>query len=392
MRATLRKFYLPTFGSGLGHVTRVRALTERLKRPGDEFVYSSFEEGLDFFHAHDERVYECPSIDLRWSDAGGFSSRGSFTRFPIALLAFSKQISFERKIMSSFKPDLVICDSRLSGVFAARMRSYPVITILNQFKILFPPRFRRSILSHEFENIEGNVLGLLWTLSDEVLMPDLPPPYTIGEANVTGSVPARRIRYVGFMASSLDFDTTRIAKAKSLLGLDNRPLVFIQISGPSATKSRFVKASMEAGKTLARRYNVVVSLGQPDGSQLPMKLANSLWMYEWCPIKDELLSIANVVVSRAGHTTISQCIDQAKPAVYVPIANHSEQLWNAIKCEALGIGLKVTSENLTGGTLADSIESCLNSAEIRNNVEKLRVVSLMHRGIETAAQIAESYL
>ncbi len=373
-------------------MTRVHALAEKLKRPGDEFLYSSFEEGLDFFHAHGERVYECPSIDLRWSDTGGFSSRGSFTRFPIALLVFSKQVSFERRMMSSFQPNMVICDSRLSGVFAACMRSYPVITILNQFKILFPPRFRRSFLSREFENIEGNVLGLLWTLSDEVLMPDLPPPYTIGEANVTGTVPARRIRYVGFMTNSLDADAASVAKAKSLLGLDNRPLVFIQISGPSATKSRFVKASMEAGKILSKRYNVVVSLGQPEGSQLPVKLANNLWMYEWCPIKNELLSIAQAVVSRAGHTTISQCIDQAKPAVYVPIANHSEQLWNAIKCEALGIGLKVTSENLTDSTLVDSIESCLNSSEIRNSVEKLRSVSMRHRGIETTAQIAESYL
>ena len=196
----MRKFYFPTFGSGLGHATRVHALAEKLKQSGDEFLYSSFEEGLDFFHAKGERVYECPSIDLRWSDAGGFSSRGSFTRFPIALLAFSKQLAFERRIMSSFHPNLVISDSRLSGVFAARAQSYPVITILNQFKILFPPRFRRSTFSRDFENIEGNVLGLFWTLSDEVLMPDLPPPYTIGEANVAGTASARRIKYVGFMA------------------------------------------------------------------------------------------------------------------------------------------------------------------------------------------------
>lgn len=373
-------------------MTRVQALADELKHPGDEFLYSSFDEGLDFLRMKGEKVCECPSIDLRWSDAGGFSSRGSFTRFPIALLTFSRQVAYEAEMISSFKPNLVICDSRLSGVLAARMRSYPVITILNQFKILFPPRFRKHLLSRAFENIEGNILGLLWTLSDEILMPDLPPPYTIGEANAKGTVSARRIKYVGFMINSSSISLSQRQKAISILGLDKRPLIFITISGPSATKARFVHASVEAAKILARKYNVVISLGQPDGSQLPNKLANNLWVYEWCPIKDELLSLAQVVVSRAGHVTISQCIDQAKPAVYVPIANHSEQLWNAIRCETLGIGAKITSETLTERTLVDSIELCATDSRISNSVEKLRSISMRQRGIETAKQIANSYL
>lgn len=389
---TLRKFYLPIFGSGLGHVTRIYALAEKLKRRGDEFAYSSFDEGLEFLRAQGERVYECPSIDLRWSDTGGFSSQSSFARFPLSLLAFSKQVTFEREMISSFQPNVVICDSRLSGVFAARAQSRPVITILNQFKILFPPRFRRNKVSRAFEKVEGNVLGLLWTLSDEILMPDLPPPYTIGEANVSGTKSARRIRYVGFMANSFDIDPLRRERAKSTLGLDDRPLVFIQISGPSATKSRFTQTSIEVAKMLSRKYNVVVSLGDAGGSQVPNKIANNFWMYEWCPIKDELFSIAQIIVARAGHTTISQCIDNAKPAVYVPIANHSEQLWNAIKCEALGIGVKVTSENLTVHTLHDSIEKCMNGSDFGNNVEKLRSISKRYRGLETAERIVESYL
>ena len=233
---------------------------------------------------------------------------------------------------------------------------------------------------------------MLWTLSDEILMPDLPPPYTIGEANVSGTKSAGRIKYVGFMAKSFEIDTLRRAKVTSSLGLDNRPLIFIQISGPNATKSRFAQKALEAARTLSRSYNVVVSLGKPNGSEIPTRLANNCWVYEWCPIKEELFTMAQVVVSRAGHTTISQCIDQAKPAVYVPIANHSEQLWNAIKCENLGIGVRATSERLTEQTLVESIELCMNNPEFRKNVEKLRSISKRHKGIENAKRIVESYV
>lgn len=373
-------------------MTRVHALAERLKLPGDEILYSSFDEGFEFLSAHGDKVHKSPSIDLHWNEEGGFSSRNSFSRFPLALMAFSKQVAFETKVISGFQPNLVICDSRLSGVLAARAQSYPVITILNQFKILFPPRFRRNMVSHAFEKIEGNVLGLLWTLSDEILMPDLPPPYTIGEANVSGIEPARRIKYVGFMANSSSKDTRKRDKVMASLSLDGRPIIFIQVSGPSPTKSRFAQTSIEAAKALSRTYNVVLSLGEPNGSQIPTRLANNFWMYEWCPIKDELLTMAQVVVSRAGHTTISQCIDRAKPAVYVPIANHSEQLWNAMKCEALGIGVKVASESLTERILIDSIELCMNNHEFREKIEKLRSISRKYRGIENSKQIVESYL
>lgn len=388
----LRKFYLPTFGSGLGHVTRVHALAEKLKQPGDKFLYSSFDEGLDFLSARGERVERSPAIDLRWSDAGGFASQNSFARFPIALLTFSKQLAFETNMISRFRPSVVICDSRLSGVFAGRARSYPVITILNQFKILFPPRFRGNKVSLAFEKIEGNVLGLLWTLSDEILMPDLPPPYTISEANVLGTKSASRIKYVGFMSNSFEIDSLHRTNVTSLLSLDSRPLIFIQISGPNATKSRFTRASLEAARILSRSYNVVVSLGQPNGSEIPTRLANNCWVYEWCPIKEELLAMAQIVVSRAGHTTISQCIDQAKPAVYVPIINHSEQLWNAIKCENLGIGVRVSSEELTERTLVQSIELCINNSKFRQRVEKLRTISERYKGIDNAKRIVESYL
>ena len=76
------------------------------------------------------------------------------------------------------------------------------------------------------------------------------------------------------------------------------------------------------------------------------RLANGAWLYDWCPVKDELFTLSDLVVARAGHSTIGQCIDAGKPAVLVPIHNHSEQIGNADKFSKLGLGLQIRSEDL----------------------------------------------
>src|SRR5208282_4339650 len=96
-------------------------------------------------------------------------------------------------------------------------------------------------LGRLYERIAGNVLGLMWSLSEEVLLTDLPPPYTIGEANVEGTDMSRIVRYVGFTSPGLEVSEERLQKAREVLGYDKRPLVFFQISGPDATKKRFIE-------------------------------------------------------------------------------------------------------------------------------------------------------
>ncbi|MHB1868922.1 MAG: glycosyltransferase [Nitrososphaerales archaeon] len=386
------KIYFPIFGSGLGHVTRIYGLAKYLREEGDEFRYSTFDEAFEFLEERGEKVQLCPSVDLKWNESGGFSSGSSIVRFPLLMHAFSKQIEFEKNNISDFDPDIVVCDSRLSAVFAARLKSTPVVTILNQFKILFPPRFRGGLGSRLLERISGNMLGLFWSLSDEILMPDLPPPYTISEANVTGSDVANRVRYVGFMSPKTIVSEDRIWKARASLELGNRPLVLIQISGPRATKTRLTEVAMESADQISKDCNVVISLGQPNGSIEPRKFANNSWLYEWCPIKDELFVLSDVIVARAGHTTISQCVDLGKPAVYVPISNHSEQIWNAEKCQKLGIGVELKSEDLSAKNLIGAVEGCLNDSRYAENVQKLKSVSDRYNGTQTAARIIRSYL
>ena len=389
----MHKVYFAIFGSGLGHVTRVLDIAERLGVNGDRTCYSCSGQGLEYIRTHKPEVdaIECPSFDVEWTEEGGFSGRDFVLHFPFMFRSFLKQVSFEAESIAKFGPRVTVSDSRLSAVLAAKSKSCPVITMLNQFKVNLPPRFRRNALGRLYERIAGDVLGLMWSLSEQVLLTDLPPPYTIGEANVAGTDLSNTVRYVGFTSPSLEVTKDRLQKAKEVLGFDGRPLVFFQISGPDATKKRFIDTVLKSAGALSSKYKVVVSMGYLGGSGEPRRLADGTLLYEWCPVKDELFMLSDVLVTRSGHRTIGQCIDAGKPAVLVPIRNHSEQLGNADKFQRLGLGIAVPSEALDAERLTNSIDSCMQDPKYRKNVEAVRLISKKYNGIEKCAEIINSY-
>jgi UDP:flavonoid glycosyltransferase YjiC (YdhE family) len=394
----LDKIYYSVYGSGLGHVTRVLEISRRAKQEEDYILrFSCSDQALSYLKAHGEgdRIIEGPALDVEWTSDGSFSSSEFLPRFPFMLNTFLKQVQFEAENISKFDPKLVVSDSKLSPVLAMqKLRKKPsMITMLNQFKVTMPPRFKAGRpLSSFYERFAGDVLGLLWSLSDEVLMTDLPPPYTIGEANVSESDVSNIIKYVGFISPDLEFTEDSLNKTKQTLDIDGgKPLAFFQISGPEVTKKRFVDIVLGSCKKLCKRYNVVISMGYSGGSGEPKRLASGAWLYEWCPIKDELFVLSNMIVARSGHRTIGECIDAGKPAVLIPIHNHPEQLGNADKFSRLGLGIEIKSENLRNENLEESVDACMNDPKYRKNAERLKSISRRYKGMEKVAEIIQSY-
>jgi UDP-N-acetylglucosamine--N-acetylmuramyl-(pentapeptide) pyrophosphoryl-undecaprenol N-acetylglucosamine transferase len=334
---------------------------------------------------------ECPSLDVEWTEDGGFSSRDFVVHFPFMLRSFLKQVVFEAESIAKYRPKVAVSDSRLSAVLGARAKSCPVITMLNQFKVTLPPRYRGDAPGRLYERVAGDVLGLMWSLSEQVLLTDLPPPYTIGEANVEGTDLTRIVRYVGFTTPSLDVSEDRLQKARKVLEFDRRPLVFFQISGPEATKKRFIDIVLGSAVDLSKRYKIVISMGHLEGSGAPRRLAGGTLLYDWCPIKDELFLLSDVLVARAGHRTIGQCIDAGKPAVLVPIYNHSEQLGNADKFQKLGLGTSILPGDLNPAKLTDAVDSCIRDPKYKKGLEVVGAVSKRYRGIERCVEVINSY-
>ena len=374
----------------MGHVIRILDLAGRLA-DCCQSVVSTSGQALRHVESRGDGVtaVASPSMDVRW-EGEGFSSWHVLPRFPITFNSFLRQVAFERRSIARFDPSVVVSDSRLSPVVAARELSYPVVTMLNQFVISFPPRFRGGT-GRFFERVAGDVLGELWSLSDRVLMTDLPPPYTIAENNLLGSDMAGVVEFVGFTAPRPSHTGEALEKAGKTVEMDRRPLIFCPISGPDATKRRISEILLRAAPRLTGDYNLVISLGYSGGDPAPRRMASGAWVFDWCPVKDELFEQAGLVVARAGHSTIGQCINGEKPAVLVTIYNHPEQIGNAEKFARLGLGKMIRSERLTPDALAEAARGCLDDPRYRDAAGRVAAVSRRYDGAERTAEIIRSY-
>jgi UDP:flavonoid glycosyltransferase YjiC (YdhE family) len=370
----------------------MRALAERLGARGVQLSFSSFGEGAEFLQAHGLTVHQVTELDVGWTGFGAFAGlRDTAARFPGMLFRFLAQVRQELRLQRRFHPDLVLADSRLSTVLAGRLLSHPTILIANQLRILLPPYVRRPAwLLHE---LNGEVLGQFWNAADSVLVPDLPPPHTLARANVWGVRAIRdKIRYVGFFTRAQPPDHERRRAALRDVNLSGkRALVYAQVSGPAPTRTRLITLLLAAGRTLSQRYDLVISGGWPQGSRSPRRI-NGAAYFDWCPWKDEFFAAADVIVLRAGHTSLAQAVVEGRPVVCTPLENHSEQLANAQRVAELGIGRCIPPQALSLDSLIAEIDRVAGDETIKRRAIGLRGVAQEFDGVERSLAYITSTL
>jgi UDP-N-acetylglucosamine--N-acetylmuramyl-(pentapeptide) pyrophosphoryl-undecaprenol N-acetylglucosamine transferase len=385
---------LAPYGVGLGHASRMLMVADHLKQEGMAVRFSSYGEAASYVSL---RGYKCATVapvEFAWSMEGGFSVKDSLANVPMWFTNFSRQVNQETRNMLMFSPDVVVADSRLSPLVAARMLNVRSVVVLNQIKLLLSPRLRDLAASRMFENVVGEFLGSMWAMADRVLVPDLPPPYTLSAHNVwdIGSA-ARKLEYIGFASPKPQISEEQVSKVALRLGLDRiRPLVFIHISGPFQTRPALIKVALETAKRLDPKIQFVISEGNPKGNIEPKRMGKLSWFYEWCPVRDEIFAASDLLVLRGGHVALSQAIQFGKPVVTVPIENHGEQLGNSTKVAELGAGVMLHPKRLRPEQLGDAIEKVLDNPEYKKKAVGLQRLAENLNGIDNIVQIVRSYI
>ena len=386
--------YFAPYGVGLGHASRLVMVADQLQNKDVRVRFSSFGEAASYITM---RGYECATVapvEFAWSMEGGFSIKNSLANIPLWFANFSRQVNQETRNMTMYSPDIIVSDSRLSPLLAAKLLRIPSIVILNQVKLLLSPRLRELAVARLFEKMVGELLGSMWNMADRVLIPDLPPPYTISAHNVweVGST-ATRLEYIGFTSPKPFVTEGEVNRVVKKLEFDrSRPVVFIHVSGPAGTRMALVRVALEASKMLDSKIQFVISEGNARGSTEPRKVGKSGWYYEWCPVRDEIFAMSELLVLRGGHVALSEAIQFGRPVVTVPIENHGEQLGNSEKIAELGMGVMLRPKGLKAEQLASSISEVLGNPEYRRKAAELQKKTEKLNGIENVVQIVRSYL
>lgn len=347
------RVYIGCFGSGMGHASRMLEIAKVLTARRAEVEFSSSGEVASLIEDRGYRCNRLPLADVRYSDSGALQVKETLLASPSILARTYEQLAFELANIGHFDPDVVLSDSSLPTVLAGRILRRPTYTVLNQLNLTSSHTDER-VLSRLLSVGTSAGMGKLWEFSDGIMLPDLPPPYTISERNLWGSN-VEKTRYVGFLASPGKGPPDQASRE---FAADERPKIFWQVSGPPRTRAAFLKLVLQLVEASSERYASVVSGGDPRGSNVPKRI-NGGWYYEWCDIVEGYFRSCDVVVSRAGHGTVGQAITSSKPSLLVPIPRQPEQEGNAEKAARLGVSLVIPQDELTEETLADSLDALL---------------------------------
>ncbi|MCK4440090.1 hypothetical protein KAU85_03810, partial [Candidatus Bathyarchaeota archaeon] len=313
----MRVYFAPC-GIGLGHVGRNIPIARRLVEKNIEVLFSTYQEGIRYVEREKFPLVKAPPIGFQVKPDGTIDFRQTAVNPGPFLASFTlmKQVNAEIEAIESFKPDVVVSDSRASPLLAAKMLGIPRICILNQFQVIIPRKKHLLRLARLADFITLAIVGKIWTSGNAVLIPDFPPPYTISTGNL--NIPKsyrKKVNMIGPILSTHpnELPTEKELRKKLKLPMD-KPVIFAPISGPIRERAFLTVILRRILLEFPEEYEIVLSLGYPNAETEPIHHGN-LRIYKWIPNRFEYLKACDLVISRAGHGTLMQCMCYGKPMI-----------------------------------------------------------------------------
>lgn len=376
-------------GVGLGHAGRCIPIAHKLKEKGAQLLFSTYKDAVQYVQQEGFPVVKVPPLGFRVKPDGTVDFRQTAANPGPFFASFTlmRQINAEIRVIKAFKPDVVVSDSRISPLIAAKLLGIPRVCILNQFQIIIPRRKKFLRLAKLADAGTLAIIGKIWTSGLHVLIPDLPPPYVISLGNLR--IPKayrKRVRLIGPILPVYPQELPSKEEIRRKLGLNrDDPLIFAPVSGPVKERSFLIGVLRKIFLNFPKDYQIVMSLGYPNTSTDPIKKGN-LTIFKWVSNRFELLKACDLVVSRAGHGTLLQSICYGKPMILIPTPSHTEQLNNAEKAAELGIAEKIDQGELNRQMLLSRVEKILGDDVMQKRVGEIQKEVLKLNGLETAVQ------
>lgn len=356
----------------MGHASRMAALAEELLAAGNEVAFSSSGEVTSWLRAKGFRCNDVPLVDVAFNDAGAFSVTETLKYSPMLMGRLCRQVQREVGNIRRFAPQVVLSDSMVSTAVASRLVGVRSVAILNQLRLISSPRTPKTV-GQLLAGGSITLVNAMWETCDEILVPDLPPPYTISERNLWNAGSASsRARYVGFLTPKGGAGAGSEAPLDEWQAEKRRRKVFWQISGPPPTRGAFLGKALEAAKALQDECLFVITAGNPGGETAPTVVPGG-YLYRWCDASRAFVDSCDAVVSRAGHVSISDYILRGKPCLLVPIQSQTEQIGNAYKAARLGFAVVMEESELDPRRVGEALSALSEESYGRRAEEMKRI-------------------
>jgi UDP-N-acetylglucosamine--N-acetylmuramyl-(pentapeptide) pyrophosphoryl-undecaprenol N-acetylglucosamine transferase len=346
--------FLFACGGTAGHINPALAIAGMLRdlMPDSQFLFIGSGREME------NRLIPAENYDIKNIKINGFSRGLSFYSLGhniIMLKNLCISSGQSKKIIKEFKPQAVIG----TGGYVC----YPVLKAANKLGI---PTFL-----HESNAIPGLTTKMLSDKVDKIMVafPGVEKEYKKPERVIVTGTPVRG-----------DFGTIKKEQARRLLNIDERPLVvsFWGSLGASIMNdhmAEFIKLNADSGL-----FNHIHATGGGDEGLSDMKdrlakeglrtIPGFIELRPYIENMGTVMAAADIVLCRAGASTIAELTMMGKPSILVPSPyvtnNHQEK--NARAIEKAG-GAKVITENeCSGKILYDMVVDMIRNPQVLNDM------------------------
>lgn len=292
-------------------------------------------------------------IDYRGIEMSGLNRKNLFSNFSV-FIKYGKAIKEARKIIQDFDPDIVI---GVGGYITA-----PVLYAAHRLKY--------KTIIHEQNSIPGVSNKFLARFVDRVCV-SLP--------NSMKYFPSKKVVYTGNPRSEEIIGVRKISK--KTLGFDptKKLVVFVMGSLGSTTMTKKIKELIPGFKN--KNYQVLIVTGKNYyDSYQDIELPDHVKIKPFVDNMIQLLKDTDLIVSRAGASTIAEITAIGLPAILVPspYVTHNHQYMNAKELEDHGACKIISEEEFSRDKVIYEIDKLFDHremyCEMQENSKKLGVV------------------
>lgn len=337
-----------TGGGTGGHIYPALAIIRKIKEqdPTSEFLYIGTHNRME------KDIVPANGIPFKSIEIQGFN-RKALHRNIKTISMFVKAIGRAKQLIKEFQPDIVI---GVGGYVTA-----PVIYAAKKLGI--------KTLIHEQNSILGMSNRFLLKYADKV---------ALSFQHTQNALDTSKCVYTGNPVSEGVALTTPIDKTS--LGLTNGKKLILIVMGSLGSKK--INEDMKSMLQLFnnRSEEVLFITGNHYYNEFKeLKFANNIKIIPYLDNMSSLLKQVDVMISRAGATTISEIVALEVPTILIPspyvTGNH--QYHNAIQLVEQGAALMIEERDLKGDILVQKVDQILKKPntikEMKQNLRKMKV-------------------
>lgn len=333
--------YIVVAGGTGGHIYPAVAIINKIKEKdkNSEFLYIGTLDRME------KDIIPKLGIDFVGLEMSGLNRKNIFSNISVMNLFF-KAVKKSRKIIKDFHPDIVI---GAGGYITA-----PVLYAAHKEKI--------PVLIHEQNSVPGVSNKFIGNFADRICV-SLP--------NSLSLFPKDKVVYTGNPRSEEIINVSKVSKESIGFSKNKKLVIVVMGSLGSITMTKKIKELIPGFND--KDYQVLVITGKKYYDEYKdIECSSNVRIV---PFMDNLINImkdSDLIVSRAGASTIAEITAIGLPAIFVPspYVTNNHQYKNAHELEEDGACLIISEEEFSKDVIIDAIDKVLGEKDLYDKMSK----------------------